>query len=555
VDDDYKHDYAEIVKRCEVSRDRRREHDQWMRLWYTRGTDAAGPPAKYNRLEPHVDRLASFLYTPEGTRFFLHLPPEHRDEWLHTLEPARDEFMTVWRTSGADMLFAHAVEWGLVKGCSILKLSPGPNHAVEVDYVEPGSFGVLSEYIPDIARQEAFVHWFVLTMGELERMVRDLPNKRDILALADSMKINEPPVGATYPKLIQQIIVTSVQAQQVSGFLPTLGMLEELRPENDEPIVELAEVWVKEDYRVKRGSVTTTEFRDYEVTTMLGPEVLFQRRNPVFPWTPGGWESECPFIPVTPRPVADYFWGKSEIQPLIQLQQWREDRMADIDILLKKQLDPPRFFSGVTIGDDKLKALSGAGGYASTPLPGAKMDVLKPEMPENAFSTIREIDRMFDESSGIPEILQGTNAEGVRAGSQASTLAGIGAGRIRKRALITEDSLEVVATRMFHLMQRRDPTPYNTPKGRFLLSQLPPDIQMKVSAHTSSPVYQEQVERKVAILLKAGAITLPKLVELLDPPGAEALKVEAQLLQDAQSQFKQKVLEIQLQKAMRGRQR
>ena len=61
------------------------------------------------------------------------------------------------------------------------------------------------------------------------------------------------------------------------------------------------------------------------------------------------------------------------------------------------------------------------------------------------------------------------------------------------------------------------------------------------------------MERKAQILLKAGAITLPTLVELLDPPGAEALKVDAERLQQSQAEFKQKVLEIQLQKAMRGR--
>src|SRR5262249_12324824 len=389
-------------------------------------------------------------------------------------------------------------------------------------------------------QQEAFVHWFVLTMGELERHVRDLPNKDEILAFADSVKLNEPPQGAQYPKLIQQIIVTSVQAQQIGGFLPTLGLLEDARPENDEPIVELAELWVKEDYRVKKQKIHTLhEFQDWEVTTMLGPYTLFQRRNPVFPWTPGGWEAQCPFVVVTPRPVLDYFWGASEVAPLVQLQTWREERMADIDILLKKQLDPPRFFSGVTIGEEKLKALSGAGGFAANPLPGAKMDVLKPDMPEQAFQTIHEIDRMFDESSGIPEILQGANVQGVRAGSQASTLAGIGAGRIRKRALVVEDALEILATRKFHLMQRTDPTPYDSPKGRFLLSQLPPDVQIKVSAHTSSPVYQDQVERTAQILLKAGAITLPTLVELLDPPGAEALKVDAERLQQAQAEFKQ----------------
>jgi hypothetical protein len=130
-------------------------------------------------------------------------------------------------------------------------------------------------------------------------------------------------------------------------------------------------------------------------------------------------------------------------------------------------------------------------------------------------------------------------------------MANIAVGRIRKRALLVEDALEALASRMFSFMQRSDPTKYQTDGGKeFLLRQLP-SPRITVAAHTSSPVYAEQTMVKAKLLLDAGAIDLPTYVEMIDPPRVEVLRAKAKELQDGQAQVAKKKLEIEERKATR----
>jgi hypothetical protein len=46
-------------------------------------------------------------------------------------------------------------------------------------------------------------------------------------------------------------------------------------------------------------------------------------------------------VQICPNPLYDYFWGASEVQRLIYLQQLRNRRMAEILDLLSKQVAPP----------------------------------------------------------------------------------------------------------------------------------------------------------------------------------------------------------------------
>jgi hypothetical protein len=49
---------------------------------------------------------------------------------------------------------------------------------------------------------------------------------------------------------------------------------------------------------------------------------------------------------------------------------------------------------------------------------------------------------MFEEASGIVNVLQGKGETGVRSSGHASQLARLGSSRARKRALVVEDALE-----------------------------------------------------------------------------------------------------------------
>lgn len=555
---------AQMVERAGANRQRRKERYEWLRMWYTRGTDQAGPPARYNRLQSHVDQLSSYLYGPDGTRFSLSLPPRNRNRWMDHARVARDEFTRTWRDTGADVLFSQIVDSAIIYGTAFAKLTPYERYGVQVNYIPPGDLGVLREDVPELERQDVIVHWYYLSLPEVELLVRGLPEAEAdaILDYARQRSVPAPEAGQSVrPNVVTQVIVANVQSSDISGVL-SLGSLGDDRPDVNEPIVELAEVWERVEFvrKDKSGRRMGDPIPDYLVTTMIGPHAIIEpRRNTILPAVGAPYElpGELPIVKIATKPMRDYFWAISEIAGLVMLQDWREMRMIEIDELLKRNIKPPRFLSGVALMDEKLKALDSIGGYLAVPNPVAKIENLAPDIPDQAFTMLDRIDAMFAEQGGIPPILSGVNPPDVRAGSQLGTLAGIAAGgRIRKKALLVEDALEVLATRFFHLMQRRDPTPYpmHRPGEReqtFLLSQLPADIKVLVSAHSASPVYAEQLAQKAGALLQAGAIDLPTFVDFMNVPMSEELRVRAEALQEAKAATQEKLLRLELLKAER----
>jgi hypothetical protein len=466
---------------------------------------------------------------------------------------ARDAFVDVWRDSGTDVAFEQYVTWALVNSMSIAKVLPDPAfHAVPA-YVFPGDFGVLREDVPGLDNQEVFCHWYHLTMGEVATLVAPLPEdqRAEILAWAEQNASPEAAGSGALPSMLQQVIVTNTtgdffgSSQRGSLDLGAAGID---RPEVKEPLVECCEVWEWRDFKTKGG----TPYQDYWVTTIIGNWPIIERRNPVLPYIdqPLGpsLQAENPFVTITPNPLLDYFWGASELIPLIPLQQWREERMTQIDKIFALGLEPSIFFSGISLSDEKVSAMRKPGGYLASPQPGAKMDVLKPELPAEAFQILSQIDGMFADASGMQGILEGKEQAGVRAGNQLGTMAGIAAGgRIRDQALIVEDALEVLATRMFHLVQRTDDTAYPLPDGKhFLLAQLPQPVTMRVSAHSASPVYAEQVLAKAQLLRQANAIDLPTFVDLVDPPHRQDLVEKARKLEENQAEQAKAVFDLKV---------
>lgn len=551
----------ELVQRCSGSRPTRQRRYSWLRTWYTRGSDSLNVPARYNKLESHIELLTSYLYAPESSRFYLSIPPRVRANFLDHAEIARDEYHRVWHDTKADVMFSEMVTWANVYSAAIAKVNVvGRRGQTVVQNVSPSDFGVLREDLMTCDEQEVMVHFFYATEGQIRALVENHP-KRDLIVKWALENMSPRREGAAYmPPMMQQIVTNAVGGtfpnQTVSG-VTNFSSLGEERPDVEEPLCELAEVWEKDRFVADYPDIKRHRFDDYWVTTMIGSYAVMERRNPVLPYVhiPHGIDlpAEQPFVAVVPRQLLDYFWGKSALLGLIQLQAWREGRMVQLDKLYEQQLDPARFFSGVSLPEERLRALRTPGGTASSINPQAKVETFKPDMPQNPFEMLHEIDSMFSDEAGLPDILQGDNQQGVRAGNQVGALATIAGGRVRKRALIVEDALEAVATRQFHLMQRHDDTTYGLPDGRqFLLSQLPPQTIVKVSAHSASPIYQDQTKQDAMMLQQAGAIDLPTFVELVNPPMMELLRDKAKLLAQGQAQMAQKKMQIEMAKATKG---
>jgi len=179
-------------------------------------------------------------------------------------------------------------------------------------------------------------------------------------------------------------------------------------------------------------------------------------------------------------------------------------------------------------------ALNRAGGLLSTDMPNAKVEKMAPNMPPDLFTEIREVDAMFEEASGIGNVLSGKGEAGVRSAGHASQLARLGSSRTKKRALIIEDSLEKMATLYLKAMQMYDDTRFKDTDGNtFIAEQFTKNFTVKVDAHSNSPIFMEDNRQMAFNLFKAGAIDKKSLIELIEPPMKEELldrlkKLEAQ---------------------------
>jgi hypothetical protein len=320
-----------------------------------------------------------------------------------------------------------------------------------------------------------------------------------------------------------------------------------LDPQVIEPVVNLCDVWERRSY----DDPVAGPFEDWRVTTALADDLepLIRRRNPILPWTrrangsimPG----EFPFTMLSPRPSINYLWGRSELASLLALQQWREKHTRSIDEVIQRQLDPSRLYVGVQDWEEAGRAMASVGGSYGTPDPGAKMETIEVKVGQEAFAFLQQIDQMWDDASGMPPVLQGQAQPGVRAENQLVTQAGIGAGRIRHMALQLEAALSRVATLGFQILQHGDDQTYTTDSGqKFILLQLPAGLSLQVSSHSASPIFAEQTQMIALELFKAGAIDGAWLVELLDPPHREELKMTAKKLAEGRAKNQEDLMSL-----------
>jgi hypothetical protein len=278
-----------------------------------------------------------------------------------------------------------------------------------------------------------------------------------------------------------------------------------------EDTVEMTELWVWND-----------DTRDYQVVTKADPDIIIYDR----PGEQVFLKGELPFVQVCPNPLYDYYWGGSEVQRMVFLQELRNKRMTEILDLLSKQVSPPTALIGFTgMIDEKNFALNRAGGLLASDMPNAKVERMAPQIPPDLFKEIDKIDAMFEEVSGIGNVLQGKGESGVRSSGHASQLARLGSSRAKKRALIIEDSLEKLATLYLKCMQVYDNTHFKDMEGRpFIAEQFTKDYVVKVDAHSNSPIFMEDMRQLAFNLFKAQVIDKESLLDLLEPPMKQLLK-------------------------------
>ena len=498
--------YLDLINKCDVSKDERNGDYSSLRSFFLFGAGPEESPAPFNKIASHIDQLSSFLYSAETTRFNIALGAGVSDEQHRYVPSLTQALHDEWNNSNADQVFSTALNWALVYNTTFIKLVPY-NNSIMPYLVDPGTIGVLREDVPYTDRQQAMTMTYYSTKQDLWARLYAHPNRDSIISRITTAQYQPTHI----PEGIDRIVMSQTNPTLYGTVNLDLYGYNRMKARIAEDTVEMTELYVWND-----------EIQDYQVVTRASPDVIIYDRPNESMFLKG----ELPFIQICPNPQYDYYWGQSEVSKLVYLQQMRNRRMTEILDLLSKQVNPPTALTGFTgIYDEKNFALNRAGGLIASDMPNAKAERLSPNIPQDLYAQLREIDQMFEETSGIVSVLSGKGEQGVRSAGHASQLARLGSSRAKKRAMVVEDALEKMATLYLKLMQTYDNQPLKDVEGnKFIPAQFTKDYVVKVDAHSNSPIFMEDLRSLAFNLFKAQAIDKESLIDLLDPPMKQLLK-------------------------------
>lgn len=523
--------YEQLVRECTASRTERFNFYQVLRNYFLFGSETSrGAP--YNKIASTVETLSSFIYSPDTMRFSLHLGTEASTDEVHKAVPLSREVSEQWRVSRTHILFGLGLRWSMVFGIMLLKLMWNEKR-VRSYLVEPHQFGVLREDIMDLADQEAFTHHYTITRSQLAKNLEGNPRKESILSRAGQGASESLPQLSTGLSrlLIGSPVGGSTGSVAIPGGMSSYdtgigrGPGYDYAPKVEVELVDMCDLYVWSD-----------EDSDYQVVTRAAPDVIIYDR-------PSHWMGHvkgiAPFVPIRPEfNLYDYFWGDAFVARLTWLQDWRTERVYQIRNLITKDFNPPMSMTGgVGISEEKFLAFGAPGGRMSMPMPNAKVEVHKPQMPADTFAELAQIDSMFDDRAGLGHVLQGKGEAGVRSKGQADLMARLGSSRPKERAIASEESAEDAAGNILRLVQDHSDQrfqcaiPSQKEPLTFTAEQFTRDYEVKVDGHSSSPIFIEDRKHDAVTLHEAGAIDLETLLDMFDPPNLQDLKEKLKVMQ------------------------
>jgi hypothetical protein len=519
----------EVVRECEQTQQDRLAICQALRnyaLFGTNTADIAG--VKYNEIEPTIDLLASFLYGQEGVQFSIKWGASVPEEQAVYGETMRKKAHEVWGDTGTDVLFGDAVWWSLVFNSSFIKTIY--NGGLRTYIVHPYYLGVYREDVPKIDDQEAIVHTYYATLSGLRSQTKILGPEKQGAILSRVSTLG--PTDDTNPEGTLMQIIARGQIGGPGGVTGNVNQQDSrntYRPSINPQMVQMQELWLWDD-----------SLDDYRVFTIANPGVVIFDRKGADLCTKG----EHPFVKITPLSLPDYFWGKSLTQALVPIQDWHEGHANRVDMVFRRTLRPSRAFTGpgwTQLSDEKMMALDREGGFVTSSVPGAKMDIYKPEVDLAAAQNyLQMIENKFNKTAGLADIMRAEGTPGVRSMEHASVLARMGSARIKKSALALEDSAEKLITLMMKIQQDHDKDSYlDEDKKEFYLSQVDRNYTIKVSGHSLSPVFVEDTRQEAKELVQMNAMTRGRYIDQTQPPMAEELKRDLQKIEQGEAKAAQ----------------
>lgn len=521
---------SNIVTKCMATRHERVAPYHSLKHYYLFGAQE-GNQSPYGKIHPHIQLLNSYLYSQGTVEFDLSVTNQP-DEVYEKAELIEKRLNTTFLVSKTAQKFNEALNWALVFNSMFLKFD-WRRGKLKPYIIEPHNMGVINESVQELNDQEAFCHSYTISKDELARRVSGLTNGADIMRRVTATPVQREDA---FPESINRLIVagnanfTSTTTRGMIN-IPELFNQLQYKPKTVEDVVEMYEIWAWDDDK-----------DDYRTITVAAPGVVIYGRKDIGNLL--GIKGRHPFVHVCPNRMYDYFWGWSEVTGLIKLQDWMTQRLREIRHILEMQANPPRVFSGFGgISDEKFAAMSSPNAWLSEPTPNAKAEVLAPDLPNDFWQELIMMQEMFNDISGLSDVLQGKGESGVRAKSHADTLARLGSGRIKQRAQDIEQTLEEAGGLIIDMMRKKDPHRYTLSEKHkmmpFTAAQFTDDYSVRVDAHSASPVFSDDYKNLAFMLAKFGAIGPEGLLQLAKPPKLDYL------LQQAKEAAKKKEIEQQ----------
>lgn len=536
-----------IADTCLDSQSERYNTYQYRRSYFLFGSsDERAQRVLYNRLQAHTDLVASFLFSADHAEFEIAAPRNEDPQIVAQCLAATEDWNDEFRDSGLAYQVSEAILWSLIYDSMFIKLGWNEERETLTSIlVPPYNFGVYDESESELGNQHAFTHTYTIDYDEAcQRLMRGgLAHRIPELQAATQ---DEKP---TLPQPLS-LMLSNVQRQHVTD--PVIGRVAtdwvrsyNYQAQYDTTRVRFSEVWVWDDEAEEEDGKMSGDYRRF---VMMEPGILLEdsretiavrekvglksSRNRIdkdsLRWTdtndfiPG----EHPFGHIRPYSIYDYFFGECHTERLIPLQDWTTTRLSEIHEILEMQVDPPRVFAGfLGLTDEKADALHGPGTWVNDMNPGAKVDRMVPEMPEDLFAELKAIGELFLEASGLTKTISGQEAHGIRGGEHAKQAATTGSSRIKKTAVGLEPQLISIADTAMRLRQQKDPRLLITDSNmRFHLSQLATqNWKMRVSGHSHSPLFADEGRTTAGMLLKAQSIDREAYLRLMHPPGESNL--------------------------------
>lgn len=483
-----------VIDICRYDQGNRRNYYQTLNMIVETGK-RDGTKSLINMLYSTLDRLSSHLCSPAELRFSMEFDGDYGDEVLQRGRIAATQIKNQWERRSTDVRFAQGVFEALKYGACFLKQWPSATGEDRLPVynsalVMPWQFGVYRPDLDNLDGQPAMVETVPMTLPEVWRRIYHLPDAEKLFERIKGHAFpgasNSNSSSSMHPVLSASTLQTGVNGggQSLSGGLVQIGTQDCPRPTGDgnAPTVNMHELWMWNGY-------------DYATIQIIEPDVLltrFKRSNLLI--SGENVSGLHPYTLIQPNQVAGNIWGRSELEDLLEPQDFLSSTAADIRRLFGVQVDKFLGISGEGLTDE-IYDQARLAGYVNLG-PGGSVNDLTPQFPQAALPLLEKLIQIIEMLSGFDNLLSGKGEPGVRSGVQSNPLMKAAGARLRDRSLIVERQLAGAADLLLSIMEAKDgrnywTDPRNPEATSFLLSNLPDDRRVVVDGHTASPIFAD----------------------------------------------------------------